>query len=134
MMKAMKKDGTTTNCQFIRQYDNVMTPDECQTTIRLAQIFHARHKGLQEVKTSKEKGRNDTASFHINHRFNEPFGQRFMDWMVDSWNDYQKKFVIHRGIDEVMDPNYKVQHSSTGGGFTAQHFELQAPASNLEHG
>lgn len=130
MMKAMKKGGTTNNCQFIRQYDDVMTPDECQTTIRLAQQFHARYKGFQEVLSMDKKGRKDTASFHYNNRFNEPFGIRFMDWMVDSWNAYQKEYAIHRGIDEIMDPNYKIQHSTTGGGFTAQHFE-QAEGSGM---
>jgi hypothetical protein len=121
-MKTTKTAGTSNDPSLVI-YDDCMTPEQCVTTIELAQAFQVKAEHTMYYKRHITKERNDHQLFLYNHPHNQPFSQRFQQWMQPHFKKYQKEWDIEGHIQDLIDPFYKIQRSDTSGGFTAKHFE-----------
>jgi|TARA_R110002050_G_scaffold53450_3_gene121519 hypothetical protein len=121
-MKTTKTVGTTKDPSLVI-YDDCMTPEQCVTTIELAQAFQVKAEHTMYYKRHITKERNDHQLFLYNHPHNQPFSQRFQQWMQPHFKKYCDEWDIKGHIQDLIDPFYKIQRSDTSGGFTAKHFE-----------
>ena len=121
-------DGKTTN--FIETYD-CMAAHECRVTIDIAEQFMIDHRDSNYVAQDNNKSRNDTQAFLTNAKFQRPFEDRFQKWIQPHWDHYSNKYHIHKNIEEVFDPLYKIQLADTGGGYLNPHYEQQKGRSGM---
>ena len=121
-MKTTKTVGTTKDPSLVI-YDDCMTPEQCVTTIQLAQAFQVKAEHTMYYKRHITKERNDHQLFLYNHPHQQPFSQRFQQWMQPHFKKYCNEWDIEGHIQALIDPFYKIQRSDTSGGFTAKHFE-----------
>lgn len=121
-MKTTKTVGTTKDPSLVI-YDDCMTPEQCVTTIQLAQAFQVKAEHTMYYKRHITKERNDHQLFLYNHPHQQPFSQRFQQWMQPHFKKYCNEWDIEGHIQDLIDPFYKIQRSDTSGGFTAKHFE-----------
>ena len=128
MMKTSTPVGTTTS--FIETYD-CLKPDECNVTIDIAKQFMQDHANTEHVARDNNDSRNDTQAFLTSARFQRPFEDRMMRWIKPHWNEYSKKYHIHKQIEDVFDPLYKIQLAETGGGYLNPHYEQQRGRSGM---
>lgn len=128
MMKTLMTAGTTTS--FIETYD-CLKRVECNVTIDIANRFMQEHRHSVHVSRDNNVSRNDTQIFLTSAKFQRPFEDRMMQWIKPHWDEYSKKYHIHKQIEDVFDPLYKIQLAETGGGYHNPHYEQQRGRSGM---
>lgn len=98
-------------------YENVLSDDFCE------ELIEAFESKIDYVRHMKNAIRDDYALQLDAHQSLYPFRDKIKQVLRDAHHYFGEYYDIQNNFDFIMSPSYKMQKSTTGGGFTYWHHE-----------